>query len=189
MKEHDDRGHTAPAAAATICRLGVHRLSMFLSTALAPARLLRVFTITDCTPPPWPIFARTPLTRTKTRAHEDARLTVHFAQRSLFRLRTAYQQPQQESAVCGEYTPAGVLFRLARRPVPRPEGGGFVVVDVGEGARGAVGHLARSEPRLSSSRSSQRHSTTNRTRGSLADDDYHKSSAFGPRYWSPGQSK
>ena len=24
------------------------------------------------------------------------------------------------SAVCGGYTPAGVLFRLARRPVPRP---------------------------------------------------------------------
>ena len=44
------------------------------------------------------------------------------------------------SAVCGEYTPAGVLFILARRPVPRPEGGGFVVVGVGEGARGALGH-------------------------------------------------
>ena len=28
-----------------------------------------------------------------------------------------------------------------------------------------------------------------RASGSLADADYHKSSAFGPRYWSPGQSK
>ena len=43
-------------------------------------------------------------------------------------------------AVCGEYTPAGVLFRLARRPAPQPEGRGFVVVGVGEGARGALGH-------------------------------------------------
>ena len=44
------------------------------------------------------------------------------------------------SAVCGDYTPAGVLFRLARRPAPQPEGRGFVVVGVGEGARGALGH-------------------------------------------------
>ena len=50
------------------------------------------------------------------------------------------------SAVCGEYTPAGVLFRLARRPVPRPEGGGFVVVGVGEGARGALGHRGDRHP-------------------------------------------
>ena len=50
------------------------------------------------------------------------------------------------SAVCGEYTPAGVLFRLARRPVPRPEGGGFVVVGVGEGARGALGHRGTTSP-------------------------------------------
>ena len=50
------------------------------------------------------------------------------------------------SAVCGEYTPAGVLFILARRPVPRPEGGGFVVVGVGEGARGALGHRGTTSP-------------------------------------------
>ena len=34
----------------------------------------------------------------------------------------------------------GVLFRLARRPAPQPKGRGFVVVGVGEGARGALGH-------------------------------------------------
>ena len=42
------------------------------------------------------------------------------------------QHIELRSAVCGEYTPAGVLFRLARRPIPRPEGGGFVVVGAGD---------------------------------------------------------
>ena len=60
------------------------------------------------------------------------------------------------SAVCGEYTPAGVLLRLAT---------------------------------YFSSRNTAANAVAQRAAGSLADADYHKSSAFGPRYWSPGQSK
>ena len=59
------------------------------------------------------------------------------------RLKFASRAPRATAKILKSvdlYTPAGVLFRLARRPVPRPEGGGFVVVDVGEGASRALGH-------------------------------------------------
>ena len=65
----------------------------------------------------------------------------------IYLLTTAPKPPLPKiAAVCGEYTPAGVLFRLARRPAPQPEGRGFVVVGVGEGARGALGHRGTTSP-------------------------------------------